>query len=144
MTKLTGVSKLMMQVVSNDANVEGQMSGGVTQMVSMVPGSDELRLGGTVLTRSEGLIQDRRALVGWTEFISVARMGSGVMWELVVGGMNLVMSVTVHSDRNEMYIARTTIAAIDHCCHLRLRALSYNTDCRQVLVLALYLSGPRH
>ena len=146
MTKLTGVSKLMMQVVSNDNNfnVEEKMSGGVTPMVSMVPGSDELRLGGTVVTRIEGLIQDRRALVGWTEFISVARMGSGVVWELVVGGMNLVMSVTVNSDRNEMYNTRTTITATDHCCHLRLRALSYNIDCRQVLVLVLYLSGPRH
>ena len=82
----------------NNFNVEGQMSGGVTPMVSMVPGSGELRLGGTVVTRIEGLIQDRRALVGWTECISVAIMGSGVVWELVVGGMSLVMSVTVHSD----------------------------------------------
>ena len=55
------------------------MIGGVTPMVSMVPGSDELRLGGTVVTRIEGLIQDRRTLVGWAEFISVARMGSGVV-----------------------------------------------------------------
>ena len=88
MTKLTGVSKLMMKVVSNDKkfNVEGKMSGGVTPMVIMVLGSDELRLGGTVVTRIEGLIQDRRALVGWTEFLSVARMGNGVVWELVVGG----------------------------------------------------------
>ena len=63
MTKLTGANKLMMKVVSNDNNVEGKMSGGVTPMVSMVLGSDELRLGGTVVTRIEGLIQDRRALV---------------------------------------------------------------------------------
>ena len=55
--------------------MEGKISGGVTPMVSMVPGSDESRLGGTVVTRTECLIQDRRALVGWTEFISVAKNG---------------------------------------------------------------------
>ena len=43
MTKLTGVNKFMMKVVTNDNNfnVEGQMSGGATPIVSMVPGSDE-------------------------------------------------------------------------------------------------------